>query len=176
MEQTKKRQKSIADSPMAKLCESQMMKENHLLPACRIATESANNLDQYRLKIALKNVTEFQKNNVYMLYSMARDLLRPYSTENAYPQNTRGDTVDVTVNLNEQSTALNVTMETPLLNVNLTNVRLSKPARTLLNINPAETVMNRIGRTVFSLYYECKLCVPCFMKPGHLLSVCQCFK
>ncbi|PNF34468.1 hypothetical protein B7P43_G11248 [Cryptotermes secundus] len=154
LELTNKRQKYIADSPMAKLCESQMMEGNYLLPACRIATESANNLDQYRLKIALNNVTEFQKNNVYILYNMARDLLRPYITENAYPQNTRDVTVHVTANLNEQSTALNMTMETPLLNVNVTNVRLSKLARSLLNINPAKTVMERIGRTVSSLYYE----------------------
>lgn len=157
MEQTKKRQKFIADSPMAKLCESQMMKKNHLLPACRNVTESANNLDQYRLKITLNNVTEFQKNNTYMLYSAARHLLRPYTTENIYPQNTRDHTVDITVNLNEQSTALNMTMESPLLNVNLINIRLSKLARTLLNINPARTVMNRIGRNVLPLYYERKL-------------------
>jgi hypothetical protein len=157
LEQTKKRQKSIAESPMAKLCESQMMKKNYLLPACRNVTESANNLDQYRLQIALNNVTQFQKNNTYVLYSMARHLLHPYAMENVYPQNTREDTIDITVNLNEQSTALNMTMETPLLNVNLINVRLSKLARTLLNVNPARTLMNRIGRNVLPLYYERKL-------------------
>jgi hypothetical protein len=157
LEQTKKRQNSIAGSPMAKLCESQMTKKNHLLPACRHVTGSVNNFDQYRFQIALNNVTEFQKNKTYMLYSMARHLLEPFTKENVYPQNTREDTIDITVNFNEQSTASNITMETPLLNVNLINARLNKLASTLLNINPARTVMNRIIRNVLPLYYERKL-------------------
>jgi hypothetical protein len=141
---------------MAKLCELQMMKNNNLLPACRNVTESANNLDQYRLKITSNNVTEAQKNNTYKLYSMARYLVYPYATENIYRQSTRDDTIDITVNLNEQSTALNMTMETPLLNVNVINVRLNKLARTLLNVNPASTVMDRIGKSVLPLYYKRK--------------------
>lgn len=88
---------------------------------------------------------------------MAHHLLHPYTTENVYPENARQDAVDITVNLNEQSTALNMTMETPLVNVNLINVRLRNLARTLLNINPARTVMNRLGRNILPLYYERKL-------------------
>jgi hypothetical protein len=160
MEQTKRRQKSIADSPMAKLCESQMTKKNYLLPACRNVTQMANNFDQYHFKLTFNRVSEATKNCTYTkLYSAARNMLYPYVTENIYPQNPQQDAIDIIVNMNEQSSALNVTMETPTMNVNLSNVLLNQLTRTLLNINPQSSAMNRLGRQALPLYYERKFMI-----------------
>jgi len=148
------RQKSIANSPMAKLCESQMNKKNYLLPACRNVTQAANNLDNFHFKIKFNNIPDVLKNGTYKLYSMARSWLYPYVTENIYPQNPEENAIRVIVNINEQSTALNVTMETPALNVNFTNVRLNQRTRALLDINPAHSVIDRIGNTWSPLYHN----------------------
>ena len=146
------RQKSIAISPMAKLCESQMTKKNHLLPACRNVTQAANNLDHFQFKIKFNNIPDVLKNGTYKLYSVARSWLYPYVTENIYPQNPEENAIHVIVNINEQSTALNVTMETPTMNVNFTNIRLNPKTRALLEINPAHTVIDRIGNSMSPLY------------------------
>lgn len=148
------RQKSIAKSPMAKLCESQMNKKNHLLPACRNVTQAANNLDHFHFKIKFNNIPDVLKNGTYKLYSMARSWLYPYVTENIYPQNPEENAIDVIVNINEQSTALNVTMETPAMNVNFTNIRMNPRTRALLDINPAHSLIDRIGNSMSPLYHK----------------------
>ena len=148
------RQNSIANSPMAKMCESQMNKKNHLLPACRNVTQAANNLDQYHFKIMFNNMPDVLKNATYKLYNVARRWLYPYITENIYPPHPQENEIDITMNINEHSTALNVTMETPAMNVNLNNVRLNPMAQALLNVNPARTVIDSIGNAMSPLYYS----------------------
>jgi hypothetical protein len=152
MEQSQMRRESIANSPMAKVCESQMKKKNHLLPACRHVTQAANNLDHFHFKVKFNNIPDVLKNGTYKVYSLARRWLYPYATENIYPPNPEENAVDITVDINEQSSALNVTMETPALNVNFTNVRLNPWTQALLNMNPAQTVVERIGNTMSPLY------------------------
>jgi hypothetical protein len=51
MEQSLVFKQSIAESPMAKLCEAQMHEGNHLLSACRNVTEKANILDLHRFTL-----------------------------------------------------------------------------------------------------------------------------
>jgi hypothetical protein len=154
MDQSKTRQESIANSPMAKLCDSQMNKRNHLLPACRNVTQAANNLDHFHFKIKFNNMPDVLKNGTYKLYSLARRWLHPYVTENIYPQKPEENAIDVTVNINEQSTALNVAMETPAMNVDFTNVRLNPWTQALLDINPAHSVIDRILNTMSPLYHN----------------------
>jgi len=154
MEQSKMRQKSIANSPMAKLCESQMNKKNYLLPACRNVTQAANNLDHFNFKIKFNNIPDVLKNGAYKLYSVARSLLYPYVTENNYPQNPEENSINVIVDINKKSTALNVTMETPAMDVNFTNIRLNLWTRALLDINPAHSLINRIGNSISPLYHN----------------------
>lgn len=139
---------------MAKVCESQMNKKNYLLPACRNVTHAANNLDHFHFKIMFNNVPNVLKNGTYKLYSMARRWLYPYVTENIYPQNPEENTIRVIANINEHSTALNVTMETPAMNVNFTNVRLNPWTQALLEINPAQSVIDRIGNAMAPLYHN----------------------
>jgi alpha-N-acetylglucosamine transferase len=160
MEQSKKRKQSIADSPMAKLCESQMTKKNYLLPACRTVTRMANNLDQYHLKITSNKVPHVIKNLTYThIYSAARNMLYPYVTENIYPQDPQRDAIHIIANKDEQSTALNITMETPIMNVNFTNVLLNQLASSLLEINPMTSAMDRLGKLALPLYYERKFMI-----------------
>jgi hypothetical protein len=154
MEQSHKRKESIANSPMAKLCKSQMNMKNHLLPACRNVTQAANNLDHYHFKIMFNNIPDVLKNGTYKVYSLARRWLYPYVTENIYPQNPVKDAVHIIVDINEESTALNVTMETPAMNVNITDVRLKPCAQALFNMNPAHTIVERIGCTMSPLYHN----------------------
>jgi len=141
---------------MAKLCESQMNKKNYLLPACRNVTQEANNLDYFNFKIKYNNIPDVLKNGTYKLYSMARSLLYPYVTENIYPQNPEENAIQVIVNINEKSTAFNVTMETPAMDVNFTNIRLNQKTRAVLDINPAHTLIDRIGNSISPLYHKRK--------------------
>jgi len=173
MEQSKLRQKSIANSPIAKLCESQMNKKNHLLPACRNVTQAANNLDNFHFKIKYNNIPDVLKNGTYKLYSMARSLLYPYVTENIFPKNPEENTIRVIVNVNEQSTALNVTMETPTMDVNFNNIRLNLKTRAFLDINPAHSLIDRIGNSVSPLYHKRKYISQSYHHRHHYLVLLQ---
>jgi hypothetical protein len=160
MEQTAERKESIAQSPMAKLCESQMANKNNLLPACRNVTEMANNLDRYHLKITSNSVPESFKNWTYMdIYSVARHWLHPYVSENIYPQKPEQNAVDIIININERSTALNMTVETPMMNANFTNVILNQLTKSLLNMNPQLSTLDRLGSSALPLYYERKFII-----------------
>lgn len=159
MEQTFAFKQSVAESPMAKLCEAQMHEGNHLLSACRNVTEKANILDLLKFTLKYNNIPDSWINNTYKAYSAIRHSAFPYVTENIFPQNPQPNRVQLTVKLNKKSTAVNVSIEAPMMNINFTNVRLHPLAAALLQQNPDKTVVDRIGKAMSPLYFQRKFIV-----------------
>jgi hypothetical protein len=159
MEQSLAWQQSVAESPMAKLCESQMNEGNNLLSACRNVTERANMLDVHRLTLKYSNIPQSWLNNSYKAYSAIRHWAYPYVTENIFPPNPQQNQVQISVQLNNNSTAVNVSIEAPLMNVNISNVRLNPWAAALLQQNPEYSAAERIGNAMSPLYFQRKFIV-----------------
>lgn len=159
MEQSLVFKQSIAESPMAKLCEAQMHEGNHLLSACRNVTEKANILDLHRFTLKYKNIPDSWINNTYKAYSAIRHSAFPYVTENIFPPNPQPNQVKLTAKLNKNSTAVNVSIEAPMMNINFTNVRLHPLAAALLQQNPDNSVVDRIGNAMSPLYFQRKFTV-----------------
>lgn len=159
MEQTFAFKQSIAESPMAKLCEAQMHEGNNLLSACRNVTEKANILDLHKFTLKYKNIPDSWINNTYKAYSAIRHSAFPYVTENIFPPNPQPNQVQLTVKLNKNSTAVNVSIEAPMMNINFTNVRLHPLAAALLQQNPDNSVADRIGNAMSPLYFQRKFIV-----------------
>jgi len=159
MEQSLAFKQSIAESPMAKLCEAQMHEGNYLLSACRNVTEKANILDLHKFTLKYKNIPDSWINNTYKAYSAIRHSAFPYVTENIFPPNPRPNQVQLTVKLNTNSTAVNVSIEAPMMNINFTNVRLNPLAATILQQNPDNSVVDRIGNAMSPLYFQRKFIV-----------------
>jgi hypothetical protein len=148
--------KAIAESPLAKECELQMKQGNNLLPACRNVTEIASRLDQHNFTLNYTNVPTNCLINVYRVYTVVRHLLYPYMSENILPLNAPQNGVQFNVTLNTNSSALNVTIKTPLMDTNFTNVRLTPVEAALFQLNPDSTVCERIMKTVSPLFSERK--------------------
>jgi hypothetical protein len=156
MEQSIYFKQSVAESPMAKECERQMNQGNNILSACRNVTEAANQLDRHNLQLTYKNIPASWLNATYKAYSLVRHWAYPCVTENIFPPNPKENQVEINIKLNANGTALNASIEAPLMNVNFTNVRLSPLAATVLQINPQTSVIDRIGKAASPLYYERK--------------------
>jgi hypothetical protein len=159
MEQSLEYKQSVAESPMAKLCEAQMHEGNYLLSACRNVTEKANVLDLLKFTLKYKNIPDSWINNTYKAYSAIRQSAFPYVTENIYPPNPQPNQVKLTAKLNKNSTAVNVSIEAPMMNINFTNVRLNPLAAALIYQNPDNSVVDRIGNAMSPLYFQRKLIV-----------------
>jgi hypothetical protein len=159
MEQTLAYKKSVAESKMAKLCEEQMREGNNLLTACRNVTKKANILDLHKYTLKYNNIPYSWINNTYKAYSLIRQSAFPYVTENIFPPNPQPNQVQFTVKLNKNSTAVNVSIETPMMNINFTNVRLHPLAAALLQLNPDKSAADRIGKAMSPLYYQRKFIV-----------------
>jgi hypothetical protein len=156
MEQSLAFKKYVAESDMAKLCEAQMREGNNLLTACRNVTEKANILDLHKYRLKYNNIPDSWKNNTYKAYNLIRHYAFPYVTENIFPSNPQPNQVQFTVKLNKKSTAVNVSIETPMMNINFTNVRLHPLAAALLQLHPDKSVADRIGNAMSPLYYQRK--------------------
>jgi len=159
MEQTLAFKQSVIESPMAKLCEEQMHEGNNLLSACRNVTERANILDLHKFTLKYKNIPDSWINNTYKAYSAIRHYAFPYVTENIFPPNPQPNQVQLTVKLNKNSTAVNVSIEAPMMNINFTNVRLHPLAAALLQQNPDYSAVERIGNAMSPLYFQRKFIV-----------------
>jgi hypothetical protein len=171
MEQTLAFKQFIAESHMAKLCEAQMHEGNHLLSACRNVTDKANILDLHKFTLKYKNIPDSWINNTYKAYSAIRHSAFPYVTENIFPQNPQPNQVHLTVKLNKNITAVNVSIEAPMMNINFTNVRLHPLAAALLKQNPDYSVADRIGKAMSPLYFQRKFIVfSHFSFPTHILE------
>jgi hypothetical protein len=159
MEQSFAFKQSVAESPMAKLCESQMREGNNLLSACRNVTEKANELDLHKFTLKYDNIPDSWINNTYKAYSAIRHLAFPYVTENIFPPNPKPNQVQVKAQVNNNGTAFNVSIATPMMNINFTNVRLNPLAAAVLQYNPDDSVADRIGNAMSPLYYQRKCTV-----------------
>jgi hypothetical protein len=142
---------------MAKECESQMSQKNNLLSACRNVTEKANILDLLHFTLKYSNVPNALLNSTYISYAAIRHLAYPYVTENIFPEDPQENQVEIYVRLNNNSSAFNLSIEAPLMNVNFTNVRLNPLVASLLQVNPQLPIVDRIGKLASPLYYERKI-------------------
>jgi hypothetical protein len=156
MEQSLDFVQSVSECPMANECRSQMNQGNNLLSPCRNVTARANQLDQHNFKLNYNNIPTSWLNNTYKAYAVIRQLAYPYVTENIFPPNPIQNQVEININLNANSTAYNVSIEAPLMNVNFTDVRLSPLAASIIQINPENSVLDRIGELASPLYSERK--------------------
>jgi hypothetical protein len=159
MEQSFAFKQFVAESPMAKLCESQMREGNNLLSACRNVTEQANVLDLHNFALKYNNIPDSWINYTYKAYSVLRHLAFPYVTENIFPPNPKPNQLQVNVRLNNNITAVNVSIETPIMNINFTNIRLNPLAAALLQHNAEDSAADRIGNAMSPLYYQRKFIV-----------------
>jgi hypothetical protein len=156
MEQSLEFRQAVIDSPLAEECESQMNQGNNLLSACRNATEIANRLDQLNVTLNYSNIPTSFLRKVYSAYSAIRHLLYPFHSENILPLNSPQNEVQISVQLNKNSSALNVTVKAPIMDINFTNVRLSPLAASLLQLNPANTALHRIAKQISPLLSQRK--------------------
>jgi hypothetical protein len=151
MQQSFQLRQAVANSAIAIECQKQMSQGNNILSACRNVTERASQLDHHSFSLKYSNIPPSLLNYTYKAYGMIRHLSYPYITENIFPSNPIQNQVEIYLQLNANGTALNVSFEAPLMNVNITNVRLSPLAATLLQINPATSALDRIGKNLSPL-------------------------
>jgi hypothetical protein len=156
MEQSPELKKAIAESPLAKECLSQMKQSNNLLSACRNVTELASRLDQHNFTLNYKNMCTPALKGLYRVYAVIRHLLYPYVSENIFPINAPEKEVQIRVKINPNSTAFNVTIRAPIMDVNFTNVRLNPLTASLIQLNPDTRAMDRIAKEMSPLYFERK--------------------
>jgi hypothetical protein len=151
MEQSLEFRQAVAESPLANECESQMNQRNNLLPACRNATEIASRLDQHKFTLNYRNIPTPYLKKIYSVYTVIRHLLYPYFSENILPSDSPQNEVQISVQLNKNSSALSVNIKAPIMDVNFTNVRLSPLAASLLQLNPNSKVLHRIAKQISPL-------------------------
>jgi hypothetical protein len=156
MQQSLQLKQAVANSAIAGECQKQMSQGNYILSACRNVTELASQLDQLSFSLKYSNIPPSFLNNTYKAYGIIRHLYYPYITENIFPPNPIQNQVEINLQLNANGTAFNVSMEAPLMNVNVTNVRLSPLAASLLQINPATSALDRIGKNLSPLFFQRK--------------------
>jgi hypothetical protein len=156
MEQSLELRQALAESSLAKECESQMNQGNNLLSACRNATEIASRLDQHNFTLNFSNIPTPSLRNVYSVYSVIRHLLYPFHSENILPLNPPQNEVQISVQMNQNSSALNVTIRAPIMDINFTNVRLSPLVASLLQLNPDNTALDRIAKQISPLFSQRK--------------------
>lgn len=156
MEQSLEFREALAGSPMAKECEREMSEGNSVLSFCRNVTEAASQLDQHNLKLKYSNIPTSWLGRTYRAYSVIRHLAYPYVSENIFPPEPKENQVEINLKLNSNNSALNVSIESPLMNVNITNIRLNPLAASLLQINPKTSVLDRIGKRSSPVYFERK--------------------
>jgi hypothetical protein len=156
MEQSLAFKQAIAESPMAKYCEAQMREGNNLLSACRNVTEKANILDLHKFTLKYNNIPDSWINNTYKAYNVIRHSAFPYVTENIFPPKPQPNQLQFYLKLNKNLTAVNVSIETPMMNINFTNVRLNPLAAALLQQYPDSSVADRFGHAMSPLYYQRK--------------------
>jgi hypothetical protein len=156
MGQSRELRKAIDECPLAKECESQMKQGNNLLPACRNVTEIANRLDQFNLTLNYTNVPINFLSMSYRAYTVFRHLLFPYMSEDIFPLDSPQNGLRINVTLNTNSTALNITIKAPAMDVNFTDVRLSPLEASLFQLNPDSTVLERIGKKMSPLFSQRK--------------------
>jgi hypothetical protein len=157
MEQSRELRKAVAESPLAKECEFQMKQGNNLLPACRNVTEIASRLDQLNFTLNYTNVPVGCLRKSYKAYTIFRHLLYPYMSEDIFPLNSPQNGLQISVKLNTNSTALNITVKAPAMDVNFTDVRLTPLEASLLQLNPDSTALERITKEMSPLFSERKL-------------------
>jgi hypothetical protein len=156
MEQSQNFRQAVAESALAKECEQQMNQGNNLLSACRNVTELASRLDQHNFTLNYSNIPTPILKNIYSAYTVIRHLLYPYFSENIFPSNPQQNAVQIGVQINSNSSAINVTIKAPLMDVNFTNVRLSPLASSALQLNPNSKALDRIRKQISPLYWQRK--------------------
>jgi hypothetical protein len=151
MEQSLEFRQAVAESPLAKECESQMNQGNNLLSACRNATELANRLDQQNFTLNYKNIPTPALQKIYRAYTVIRHLFYPYFSENIFPSNSSQNEVQISVKMNQNSSALSVAIKAPIMDVNFTDVRLSPLEASLFQLNPTSNALDRIAKQISPL-------------------------
>jgi hypothetical protein len=156
MEQSLELRQAVAESPIAKECESQMNQGNNLLRACRYATETATRLDQHTFMFNYRNIPTPALKEIYSVYTVIRHLLYPYFSASILPPNSLQNEVQISAKVNNNSSALSVAIQLPIMDINFTDVRLCPLAASLLQLNPNSNALDRIAKQLSPLYSQRK--------------------
>nr|Q9U8M0.1 RecName: Full=Vitellogenin-1; Short=Vg-1; Flags: Precursor [Periplaneta americana]BAA86656.1 vitellogenin [Periplaneta americana] len=154
LQQSEERRNAIRSTPAALACMREMANgNNNLLPSCRNATEMANRLDRIRLQAKFENLSDDLINNTYKAYTWIRYFTQPYVTENIAQEQNPGR-LNINVDVNNDGTALNASVDTALMSITWTNIRLNRWTRSLVEPSPQDTALDRLAREALPLYYE----------------------
>uniref|UniRef100_T1IB40 Uncharacterized protein n=1 Tax=Rhodnius prolixus TaxID=13249 RepID=T1IB40_RHOPR len=149
LKQSESRRHYLEHHPLTALCKRQMAEGNYLLPACRNATASANYFDQYKFTFNYEGVPDFVKHYLYKGYTVVRYFANHYVTENFVTTTGKESQLDVGVRFTNDLSAVNVSVETPVLYTEFTNLYVEDWVAPLVVVHPEYDFFDRFGQEVF---------------------------
>lgn len=157
MQQSQRRQNFVKDHPVTKQCQKQMEKEdNRILPACLNATIAANKLDVYKYKIKFENMPKSVKNATYKAYEVLRFAFRPQLSEDVISVDNKNNEINIQINYNRDLQSKNISIQAPILNAEITNIRMPRPIRALMVQHPLFTPDESFGNELLRMQYNRK--------------------
>jgi hypothetical protein len=157
MQQSQKRQKYVREHPVTRQCMKQMERDqNQILPACLNATISANLLDVYKYKIKFDNVPKAVKNATYKAYEIMRYMARPQLSEDFISVDNNKNEINIQINVNPDLKSKNISIQAPIFNAEITNVRMPRPVRAFMIQHPQLTPDETLGNELLRMQYNRK--------------------
>ncbi|KAK9500937.1 hypothetical protein O3M35_002098 [Rhynocoris fuscipes] len=149
LQQSQERREYVQRHPLSKLCEQQMQEGNYVLPACRNATASANYLDQYKFTLNYQRVPDSLKHYIYKAYTISRYFGYQYVNESIINPTGQQGQVQLNVQFENDLTAANISIETPVLTSEFKNVYVSDLIRSIVVVHPEYKAHERLGQHLF---------------------------
>ncbi|XP_046429082.1 vitellogenin isoform X1 [Neodiprion fabricii] len=137
----------LRQHPMAKQCAGQMEKGDYALPACRNMTARANHMDEAHFTIKYKNIPATAQNMTFSAYRAAQY----FAFENAYenvvdPKDQEEGRIDVDLEFSNEFDSMNISINTPAMDANFTDIEITHFARPLFAVHPVHSAAQRLGR------------------------------
>lgn len=154
LSQSQERRKHVADMPEAKQCRNEMKKGDYQMPACQNATYQANVYDQYTLTAQYDNLSKQFKEYAHKIYFYARHFGFDYINEEIRMDDSQQ--VKASLSFSPELTSCNVTMKSPRIKAQWTNIEVPEYARRLV-AHPDNDILDRVAYMVTDGDYKRKL-------------------
>lgn len=157
LEQSEERRNYLRRTPTAQQCVKQMQEGDNVLPACHNVTNRANYLDEGRITVKYSQVPDSVKNISAQAYGLVRYLNYHNTYENIVdPQDQQEGRIDFEYELSPQFDRLNVTMNAPIFDANITDLEINEWVGLLVAVDPVQSAVRKIGRKALSGQYNRK--------------------
>ncbi len=149
-EQSEERKQYIRNHAVSKQCYKQMEQGNYQLPACQLATLSANKLDQVQINIEYDHIPAAAVIATQKLYDIARYAGYSYLFED-YNHSGKQGRVELEARFAPNLKSANVSILAPTVQARFENIRLNKMDRTTFAVHPSMSLMERLDKRISAM-------------------------